>query len=87
MQCIVYIPHLIPPREADEGVWQEVNAPRLKTALARAAYASDANADADDDGDGDAEAAAATEAACADCACDVRSWALALLAATPDDGK
>ena len=47
MQCTLNIPHLIPPREADEGVWQEVNAPRLKTALARAAYASDANADAE----------------------------------------
>ena len=34
-------------RVVDEGVWQEVNAPRLKTALARAAYASDANADAE----------------------------------------
>lgn len=41
MQCTLYIPHLIPPRDAGDALWRSVDAPQLKTLLARAAYIRD----------------------------------------------
>jgi hypothetical protein len=38
MQCTLYIPYLLPPREADGRIWPTVQAPQLKTLLARAQY-------------------------------------------------
>ena len=40
MQCTLYIPHLIPPREIGDALWRTVDAPQLKTLLARAAFNS-----------------------------------------------
>ena len=47
MQCTLHIPHLIPPRELGAALWRTVDAPQLKTALARAAFTTTAAA-ADD---------------------------------------
>lgn len=38
MQCTLYIPHLIPPIEIGDALWRTVDAPHLKTLLARAQY-------------------------------------------------
>ena len=38
MQCTLHIPYLLPPREADGRIWRTVDAPQLKTLLARAQY-------------------------------------------------
>ncbi len=47
MQCTLYIPHLIPPRELGVALWPALAAPQLKTLLARARYTHDAQADGD----------------------------------------
>jgi hypothetical protein len=36
MQCILCIPHLIPPRELGDSLWRTVDAPQLKALLAKA---------------------------------------------------
>ena len=38
MQCTLYIPHLIPPRDIGDALWRTVDAPQLNTLLARAAF-------------------------------------------------
>ena len=38
MPCSLYIPHLIPPREIGAALWRMVQAPQLKTLLAKARY-------------------------------------------------
>ena len=38
MQCTLYIPHLIPPSEIGAALWRTVDAPHLKTLLARARF-------------------------------------------------
>ena len=45
MQCTLYIPHLLPPRELGESLWQTVDAPQLKTLLARSAWTTNATND------------------------------------------
>jgi len=45
MDCTLYIPHLLPPREQGEALWQTVDAPELKRMLARADFRTDAAAD------------------------------------------
>jgi hypothetical protein len=47
MDCTLYIPHLIPPRELGAAFWRTVDAPQLKTLLARAAFTRDAAVDAE----------------------------------------
>ena len=47
MQCTLLIPHLLPPRELGVALWRTVDAPQLKTLLARAAWRTDAQIDAD----------------------------------------
>lgn len=46
MDCTLFIPHLIPPRELGAAFWRTVDAPQLKTLLARAAFTRDAAVDA-----------------------------------------
>lgn len=36
MDCTLFIPHLLPPRELGDALWPTVNAPQLKLMLARA---------------------------------------------------
>lgn len=45
MDCTLFIPHLLPPREQGEALWRTLDAPQLKTLMARAAYMSDASMD------------------------------------------
>ena len=45
MDCTLFIPHLIPPRELGEALWRRVDAPQLKAMLARATFASNAAVD------------------------------------------
>ncbi len=47
MQCTLYIPHLLPPRELADALWRTVDAPQLKAALARAAFTHALTTDAD----------------------------------------
>ncbi len=42
MDCTLFIPHLLPPSVQAEALWRTVDAPQLKTLLARAALVSDA---------------------------------------------
>ncbi len=43
MTCTLYIPHLLPPRELGEALWRTIDAPPLKTALARATFTNFTN--------------------------------------------
>ncbi len=45
MDCTLFIPHLLPPRELADALWRTVDAPQLKTMLARAAMSSDVKMD------------------------------------------
>ena len=45
MDCTLFIPYLLPPRELAEALWRTVDAPQLKAMLARAAYTTDAAVD------------------------------------------
>ena len=45
MDCTLFIPHLLPPREQGVALWRTVDAPQLKTLLARAAFTSNAAMD------------------------------------------
>ncbi len=47
MDCTLFIPHLLPPRELAEALWRMVDAPQLKSMLARAAMTTDAGGDAE----------------------------------------
>ena len=47
MQCTLHIPHLIPPREFAESLWRTVDAPQLKTLLARADFSRSAESGTD----------------------------------------
>ena len=47
MDCTLFIPHLLPPRELGDAFWRTVDAPQLKTLLARATWTSDAAIDTD----------------------------------------
>jgi hypothetical protein len=38
MQCTLFIPHLIPPRELADALWRTVDAPQLKRSLAGASW-------------------------------------------------
>ena len=46
MDCTLFIPHLLPPRELADALWRTVDAPQLKSMLARAVMTSDATMDA-----------------------------------------
>ena len=43
MDCTLFIPHLIPPREPGDALWRTVDAPQLKSMLARASHSVTAN--------------------------------------------
>lgn len=45
MNCTLFIPHLIPPRELGDALWRTVDAPQFKSMLARAAMTTDAAGD------------------------------------------
>ena len=45
MDCTLFIPHLLPPREGGEALWRMVDAPQLKTLLARATMTHDDSTD------------------------------------------
>ncbi len=45
MDCTLFIPHLLPPRELADALWRTVDAPQLKLMLARSAMSSEAAAD------------------------------------------
>lgn len=45
MQCTLYIPQLMPPRELGDSLWQTVDATSLKMLLARAHYTHSAGTD------------------------------------------
>ena len=47
MNCTLFIPHLIPPPELGDALWRTVDAPQLKSMLARAAMTVDAAGDAE----------------------------------------
>jgi hypothetical protein len=45
MDCTLFIPHLLPPGGQGEALWRTVDAPQLKTMLARATFTADATVD------------------------------------------
>ncbi len=45
MDCTLFIPHLLPPRELGEALWRAVDAPQLKAMLARASMRNDTAVD------------------------------------------
>ena len=47
MDCTLFIPHLLPPGAQGDALWRTVDAPQLKTLLARADFSRSAESDTD----------------------------------------